>query len=135
MLHLAKRIGGNMLCANLHLLFWLSLMPFTTVWMGENKFTTMPVATYGSVLVMSGLAYGLLQRAIISVHGQQSDLEVAIGKDANGRSSVVLNTLAMAAAFISPIIAGSSYVFVALIWLVPDRRIERIATVEPSPSS
>ena len=125
MLHVVQKVGGGMLWANLHLLFWLSLVPFVTGWMGENRFAPVPTALYGVVLLMAALAYWLLQRIIIARHGPGSVLAAAVGRDLKGKASPLLYALAIPAAFLSPWIAGGLYVLVALMWLVPDRRIER----------
>jgi len=107
-------------------LFWLSLIPFVTGWMGENHFAPAPTAVYGVVLFMAAISYWNLQRAIISKHGQDSVLATAIGKDYKGKLSPVLYLIAIPSAFLHQWIAGAIYVFVALIWLVPDKRIERV---------
>ncbi len=125
MLHVTERVDGGVLWANLHLLFWLSLVPFVTAWMGENHFTSVPMALYGAVLLMAGVAYLILQRAIIRRQGADSILEVAVGRDLKGKLSPVFYLLAIVASFIRPWIAGVLYVLVALMWLIPDRRIER----------
>jgi uncharacterized membrane protein len=125
MLHVTERVDGGVLWANLHLLFWLSLVPFVTAWMGENHFASVPMALYGTVLLMAGVAYLVLQRAIIKRQGANSVLEVAVGRDLKGKLSPVFYSVAIVASFIRPWIAGSLYVLVALVWLVPDRRIER----------
>ena len=121
----AKQVSGGILWANLHLLFWLSLFPFTTDWMGENHLASTPTAVYGFVLLMAAIAYYVLQRAIIAKQGDDSILAVAIGKDWKGKLSPVLYFAAIPLAFVSPLIASGLYVFVALLWLIPDRRIER----------
>ena len=126
MLHATERVSGGILWANLHLLFWLSLIPFVTGWMGENHFAPAPTAVYGVVLFMAAISYWNLQRAIISKHGQDSVLAIAIGKDYKGKLSPVLYLIAIPSAFLHQWIAGAIYVFVALIWLVPDKRIERV---------
>ncbi len=126
MLHTIHRVNGAILWANLHLLFWLSLFPFVTGWMGENHFDPAPMALYGFVLLMAAVAYFVLQHAIISSQGFDSLLAKAVGRDLKGKLSPVLYGTAILAAFYEPWIAGSIYVFVALIWLVPDRRIERM---------
>ncbi len=123
MLHAAARVDGRMLWANLHLLFWLSLVPFATGWMGENHFDAVPTALYGLVLLLAGVAYRLLQRAIIADEGNRS-LAAAVGRDVKGRASVALYATAIPLAFVREWIADAIYVAVALIWLVPDRRIE-----------
>ena len=126
MLHTCTVVTGAMLWANLHLLFWLSLFPFTTGWMGENHFTTVPTALYGVVLLMAAIAYYLLQQAIIRAQGQGSVLEKAIGRDWKGKLSPVLYIVAIVAATLrSPWIAQAIFVIAALIWLIPDRRIEK----------
>jgi len=112
------------LWANLHLLFWLSLVPFVTAWMGENHFASAPLATYGFVLLMAALAYYILQRRIIAVQGTDSLLERAVGRDLKGKLSPLFYIIAIPTAFVNRWISGALYVFVALMWLVPDRRIE-----------
>ena len=124
MLHAVHRVTGPMLWANLHLLFWLSLVPFTTGWMGENHFAPMPAAIYGLVLLMAALAYYILQQLIIASQGADSVLRKAVGGDWKGKLSPALYALAIPLAFWSRWIALGLYVLVALIWLVPDRRIE-----------
>ncbi len=118
-------MNGSILWANLHLLFWLSLIPFTTGWMGENHFAAASLALYGVVLLMAALAYTLLQRAIILKHGQDSLLAEAVGNDLKGKLSLLLYAIAIPSAFLSSWIAGGLYVLVAVMWLLPDRRIER----------
>jgi uncharacterized membrane protein len=120
-----RRVSGGVLWANLHLLFWLSLLPFATGWMGENHFSSGPSAVYGVVLLMSALAYLLLERTILRVEGKRSRLARAIGHDLKGKISPVLYVAAIPLAFVSPWISGALYVAVALMWVVPDRRIER----------
>jgi len=126
MLHTVHRVTGPMLWANLHLLFWLSLVPFTTGWMGANHFAPAPTALYGMVLLMAGCAYYVLQLTIIHSQGHDSLLRKAIGRDWKGKGSPVLYLIAIAAAFWSPRLSQAFYVGVALMWLVPDRRIERV---------
>jgi uncharacterized membrane protein len=126
MLHTLQRVTGSMLGANLHLLFWLSLIPFATGWMGENNFATAPSALYGLVLLMSAVAFYVLQTVIIKVHGPDSVLKRAVGADWKGKASLILYAGAIAAAFVVPWIAQAVYVTVALIWFIPDRRIERV---------
>jgi len=126
MLHVTKQVGGGVLWANLHLLFWLSLMPFTTAWMGENHFAATPTAVYGVVLLMSAIAYFILARAIIRREGPDSMLARAFGKDWKGKVSPVLYTAGILLAFVDERIAQALYVLVAIMWLIPDRRIERI---------
>jgi uncharacterized membrane protein len=124
MLHVTERVDGAILWANLHLLFWLSLVPFVTAWMGENHFTPVPMAAYGCVLLMAAIAYYILQRAILERQGPGSVLAAAIGRDLKGKASPMFYVAAIVAAFVRPWIAGALYVAVALMWLVPDRRIE-----------
>ena len=125
MLHAAKTVNGAIMWANLHLLFWLSLIPFTTGWMGENHFAAVPTALYGFVLLMAAIAYWILQTTVLCEHGKGSILDVALGKDIKGKISPLLYIIAVAAAFFGlQWLAGALYIFVALIWLVPDRRIE-----------
>ena len=124
MLHVTQHVSGGVLWANLHLLFWLSLVPFVTAWMGENRFAAAPSALYGVVLLMSAVAYLILQRAIIAKHGGDSVLAVAIGNDIKGKLSILLYAVAVPVAFAAQWLAGALYVLVALIWLIPDRRIE-----------
>lgn len=126
LLQVVKKVNGNILWANLHLLFWLSLVPFTTAWMGENHLGAWPVALYGVVLLLSGVAYFILSRTLIAHHGNDSPLAVAIGKDTKGIVSVVIYTLAIPLAFISSWIACGLYILVAVMWLIPDRRMERV---------
>jgi uncharacterized membrane protein len=126
MLHTAKHVSGGVLWANLHLLFWLSLFPFVTAWMGENHFSPMPTALYGGVLMMAGVAYWILSSTIIREDGKDSLLAKAIGKDVKGKLSVVLYAAAILFSFFNHWISQAIYIFVALIWLVPDRRIERV---------
>jgi uncharacterized membrane protein len=129
MLHTCTAVTGPMLWANLHLLFWLSLFPFTTGWMGENHFTTVPTALYGVVLLLAAIAYLALQQTIVRSQGQDSILKKAIGRDWKGRLSPVLYIVAIIAALNSPSIGQAILVIAALIWLIPDRRIEkRLAT-------
>ena len=111
--------------ANMHLLFWLSLMPFATAWMGENDFAALPTALYGGVLLLSAIAYTILVRVLLAVHGRDSTLATAIGSDVKGNISLVLYLLAVPLAFFLPWLAGVLYVLVAIIWFVPDRRIEK----------
>ncbi|MCI0695371.1 TMEM175 family protein [candidate division KSB1 bacterium] len=124
MLHACQKVTGPILWANLHLLFWLSLIPFTTGWMGENYFAAAPSALYGAVLLMAAIAYWILQQLIIASQGTDSFLKKAIGNDWKGKLSPILYLVAIPTAFWSQWISQGLYVFVALIWLVPDRRIE-----------
>ena len=126
MLNAAERVSGGILWANLHLLFWLSLFPFATGWMGENHLAATPTAAYGCVLLMAALAYRILQQAIIARHGKDSLLARAVGCDWKGKFSPLLYFAAIPLAFVSVWIAIGIYVLVALLWLVPDRRIEKI---------
>ena len=124
MMVLTERVNGKILWANLHLLFWLSLVPFTTAWMGENDFAEVPTAFYGADLLFAAIAYFILQTAIIAEEGPDSRLRAAIGRDLKGKVSPLLYLAAIPLAFVSPWIPLAVYVLVALIWLVPDRRIE-----------
>jgi uncharacterized membrane protein len=124
MLYTCTQVSGAVLWANLHLLFWLSLFPFATGWMGENHFAAVPSALYGVVLLMAAGAYWLLQQAIIASEGQTSVLKKAVGNDWKGKLSPVMYLIAIAVTFWSPWVAQAIYVSVALLWLVPDRRIE-----------
>ena len=125
MLHATGRVSGRNLCGNLHLLFWLSLSPFATGWMGENHFATLPVALYGTVLLCAACAYWLLQRSLIKAGGPDCLLAQAVGGDWKGHLSPILYAMAVALAFVRPWISWVLYVVVAVIWLVPDSRIER----------
>jgi uncharacterized membrane protein len=124
MLHATDRINGTILWANLHLLFWLSLVPFVTGWMGQNHFAATPTALYGAVLLAAGIAYVLLQSAIIADQGPRSRLAAAVGKDLKGKLSAILLAVAIPLAFVREWLADAIYVTVALMWLVPDQRIE-----------
>ncbi len=126
MLHTVKRVSGGMLWANLHFLFWLSLMPFATAWMGENHFAALPTALYGVVLFACAIAYTILSAAIIAVHGHDSALAQAIGGDKKGKLSLLLYFLGAPLSFLSPWIGLAMYAAVALIWFIPDRRIETV---------
>ena len=125
MLHAARTVNGPILWANLHLLFWLSLIPFVTGWMGENHFAEIPVAAYGGVLLMSAIAYYLLSRCLIQHDGRDSTLAAAVRGDFKGKISVVIYIAAIALTFVNRWIALGLYAFVAIMWFVPDRRIER----------
>jgi uncharacterized membrane protein len=125
MFQAAGQVSGGILWANLHLLFWLSLFPFTTGWMGENHLASIPTAAYGFVLLMAAIAYYVLQRAIIGREGRDSLLALAIGKDWKGKLSPVLYLIAIPLAFVNSWIASGLYAFVAFLWLIPDPRIER----------
>ena len=130
LLHACRRVTGGILWANTHLLFWLSLIPFTTGWMGENHFASVPTATYGVVLLGAGMAYWVLQRAIMRNQGRESVLAAAVGKDIKGKISPLIYASAIPLAFVSPWIADALYVVVALMWLTPDRRIERVVAAQ-----
>ncbi len=125
MLHATARVDGRILWANLHLLFWLSLVPFVTGWMGENHFASVPTALYGVVLLLAAVAYTILQGTIISAEGKASRLAAAVGRDSKGKLSIAMYAAAIPLAFVREWIADLLFVGVALIWLVPDRRIER----------
>jgi uncharacterized membrane protein len=124
MIHATSRVDGVVLWANLHLLFWLSLFPFVTAWMGQH-FTAVTAAVYGVVMLMAAMAYYLLQRSILALEGPSSILAAALGTDVKGMVSPLLYLIAIPAAFVNPAISGALYVTVALIWFVPDRRIVR----------
>lgn len=124
MMHTVKHVSGGILWANLHLLFWLSVVPFTTGWIGENEFASIPMAVYGINLLFAAIAYWILQLTIIRSQGPDSILAKAVGKDYKGKASPILYFLAIASTYLNPWIAGALYIFVALMWLVPDRRIE-----------
>lgn len=130
MLHATRQISGNVLWANLHLLFWLSLVPFVTGWMGENEFAPVPTAIYGAVLLMAAVAYWILLQTILQAEGPDSLLRTAVGSDWKGKLSPILYVVAIPLAFVHEAIAGALYVAVALIWLIPDRRIERLLSRE-----
>ena len=127
LLHTCRHVTGGMLWSNLHLLFWLSLIPFVTAWMGENHFDPRPVTLYGVVMMMSGVAYYILSNTIIRHHGADSALRAAVGKDVKGVLSVAMYAAAIAVSFVNHWIALATYVAVALMWLIPDPRIERRA--------
>ena len=126
MLNTTKHVSGSILWANLYLLFWLSLMPFATGWLGENHLTALPTALYGFVLLMTGGAYTILQFAIIRKQGRGSLLATAVGRDLKGKASLVIYLLAILLAFEYPLISNLLYLLVAIVWLVPDSRIERM---------
>jgi len=127
LLHATQHVNGATLWANLHLLFWLSLVPFATAWMDENLFGPWPVAAYGIVLLGSGTAYFILTRTLIRLHGRGSTLAILIGRDRKGLISIVIYAAAIPLAFVHAWIAGAAYVIVAILWIVPDSRIERKA--------
>lgn len=130
MLHTVTKVNGKLLWANLHLLFWLSLIPFTTGWMGENHFAALPTAVYGLILLMSAIAYFILQRIILQSQGENSILAKAVGSDIKGKLSPILYLLAIGISWVDPAISGAIYVFVALMWLMPDLRIEKVINSE-----
>jgi uncharacterized membrane protein len=135
MLYVAHRVNGAILWANLHLLFWLSLVPFVTSWMGENHLAPAPTAAYGVILLMAGIAYLLVQGAILRQEGPASTLALAVGHDRKGKLSLLLYALAIPTAFLRPWMAATLYVAGAMMWLVPDRRIERsLSQAEPEVS-
>jgi len=125
LLQVVQQVNGPVLWANLHLLFWLSLTPFVTNWMGENHFAAWPVALYGTVLLFAAIAYFILARCLLSLHPKDSALATALGRDFKGKISMVIYMIAIPLAFVNSLVAGALYVLVAIIWLVPDRRIEK----------
>jgi len=131
LLYTVHKVDGLILWANMHLLFWLSLIPFSTAWMGENKFAPTPTAIYGVSLLLPAIAYYLLQKAILRREGPNSALANALGKDIKGKISPLLYLAAIGLTFVNPIISGALYALVALIWLIPDRRIERVIADRP----
>jgi uncharacterized membrane protein len=126
LLQATQYVNGRVLWANLHLLFWMSLIPFVTGWTGENNFAALPVACYGAVLLFSGIAYFVLTKTLVSHHGQDSALAIAMGKDFKGKISLLVYAVGIGVAFVQPWAAFMLYISVAIIWLIPDRRIERI---------
>jgi len=125
MLQVCEHVDGRVLWANLHLLFWLSLTPFVTAWLGENNFTALPAALYGLVLLFAAIAYYILARALVRLHGSDSLIAIALGKDFKGKISIVIYLLAIPLSFIRSWLACALYVMVAVMWLIPDRRIEK----------
>ena len=125
MLQVARRVSGGVLWANLHLLFWLSLIPFVTGWMGENENAPFPTACYGAVLLVAGVSYLILQRSIIAAEGEDSRLAAAIGRDIKGKVSAVMYAAAIPLSFVHVVVADAIYILVALLWLVPDPRLAR----------
>jgi uncharacterized membrane protein len=125
LLQAVRQVNGRILWANLHLLFWLSLIPFVTAWMGENHFTSVPVALYGVVMLASAIAYTILTVSLISHHGKDSPLAIALGKDIKGKLSLLIYTTAIPTAFANSWLACAMYMIVSCIWLIPDRRIEK----------
>ena len=128
LMHTVQKVNGSILWANLHLLFWLSLIPFVTGWIGENHFSELPMALYGVVLLMAAIAYFILQSTILNVQGKNSMLAKAVGKDLKGKASPVVYTIAIIVSFYNSWIAGALYILMALIWLIPDKRIEKVYT-------
>jgi len=128
LLQAIKHVDGRVLWANLHLLFWLSLIPFVTGWMGENNFAPWPVACYGVVLLFAAIAYFILTRVLIALHGRDSVLGTAVGRDFKGKVSIVIYLSAIPIAFVDSWFACALYILVAVIWLIPDRRIEKTLT-------
>lgn len=126
LLHAATHVTGRIMWANLHLLFWLSVMPFVTGWMGENDFAAVPVAVYGLVQLLAGFAFFILARSLVAADGDDSAIARAIGRDLKGKASLVVYVVAIPIAFFNPLAAFLLYVAVAIVWLVPDRRIERV---------
>jgi TMEM175 potassium channel family protein len=131
--HAAQQVNGRVLWANLHLLFWLSLIPFVTAWMGENHFGSAPVALYGIILLLAAIAYTILVQSLLSLHGPDSLLATALGSDFKGKISIVLDLIAIPLAFLKPWVAFAIYVLVAVMWLVPDSRIERKMATNSTP--
>ncbi len=125
LLQAVQHVNGRILWANLHLLFWLSLTPFVTAWMGQNHFAAWPVALYGTVLLLAGFAYFILTRVLIAHHGEGSALAAALGRDFKGKASLVFYAVAIPLSFVNSWFAGALYVLVAVMWLIPDRRIEK----------
>jgi len=125
MLAACQRVNGAILWSNLNLLFWLSLMPFGTAWMGESHFAKWPVVLYGGILIMNGVAYTILCRLLIKEAGEGSPIAIALGRDWKGQASIAIYTLAIVLAFVNPLLAFGLYIAVAMLWLIPDRRIER----------
>lgn len=126
MLQISSHVNGSALWANSHLLFWLSLVPFATAWMGEHKFAPWPVALYGAVLFMCGCAYSILAQTLVRLHGRESTLAEAMGRDVKGIVSVVVYAIAIGLAFVNPLISYGCYIAVAMLWLIPDKRVERV---------
>jgi uncharacterized membrane protein len=131
MLHASKHVNGKVLWANIHLLFWLSLFPFVTGWMGENHFAKWPVVLYGIVSFMAGLAYYLLAQCLLVIHGKDSALAIAIGKDRKGMLSLIIYAIGIAIAFFIPLLGLFTYILVFIMWFIPDRRIEKVMTNNP----
>lgn len=125
LLQAVRHVNGRILWANLHLLFWLSLVPFVTAWVGENQFAPIPVALYGVILLFAAVAYFILTKTLIDHHGKDSSLAIALGKDFKGKISIVIYALAIVISLINSWLASALYILVAIMWLIPDRRIER----------
>ena len=125
LMHIVHKVSGAVLWSNIHLLFWLSIVPFATAWMGENHFSKWPVILYGLILMMAGVAYYILAQCLSKIHGKDSTLAKALGKDWKGISSVIIYIGGIGLAFIDPLLGFSAYVLVACIWFIPDRRIEK----------
>jgi uncharacterized membrane protein len=132
LLQAVRHIDGRVLWANLHLLFWLSLVPFATSWLGQSQFAAWPVAIYGGVLLAAGVAYFILTRALLTLHDSDSALATALGRDSKGKVSIVLYAVGIPLSFVSPFLAYGLYVTVAVMWLIPDRRFERVLAQRPS---
>ena len=128
LLQAIERVDGRVLWANMHLLFWLSFTPFVTAWMGENQFAAQPVALYGIALLLSAIAYYILTRALLRLHGRDSVLAIALGRDVKGKISPVIYLVAILVSFVAAWLACALYVLVAIMWLIPDRRIEKTLT-------
>jgi len=133
LIHAAQHVNGRVLWANLHLLFWLSLIPFVTAWMGENHFARVPVASYGIILLLAAIAYFILVQTLLTLHGPNSLLATALGADFKGKISIVFYCIAIPVALFKPWAAFAMYVLIAVMWLVPDRRIERQMTTSDTP--
>jgi len=128
LMHTVHHVNGAILWANLHLLFWLSLAPFVTAWMGDNRWAPVPVAAYGGVLLCAAIAYFVLTRVLLAAHEKDSQLARALGNDAKGKASLLIYAAAIPVAFVHPLISCSLYVLVVIMWLVPDRRFEKVLT-------
>ncbi|HNP24178.1 MAG TPA: TMEM175 family protein [Panacibacter sp.] len=126
MLHTVQHVNGKVLWANIHLLFWLSLVPFATAWAGENNFSQWPMVLYGFVLLMSGVAYYILAQLLIKLHGKKSTISIALGNDVKGKISVAIYSVAIALAFVNSWISLALYALVAIMWFIPDSRIEKV---------
>jgi len=131
MMHVVSKVSGAVLWNNIHLLFWLSLIPFATAWMGENHFSLWPVVLYGSILFMAGTAYYFLAHCLSNIHGKESALAKALGNDRKGKLSVIIYAIGIGLSFISPWLGFGSYTLVAAIWFIPDRRIEKNMDIHP----